>query len=97
MICIIFLPDICVVYAAKELDKYPVQSEYTHNKRQAPTEEKNMMIYRFTKDGKTYTTAQGKNRFEAQENLELQFQTDLKGATFEEVWKGKVDRTGIVK
>lgn len=66
-------------------------------RRAAATEEKNMMIYRFTKDGKTYTTAQGKNRFEAQENLELQFQTDLKGATFEEVWKGKVDRTGIVK
>jgi hypothetical protein len=55
------------------------------------------MIYRFTKDGKTYTTAQGNNRFEAQENLELQFQTDLRGATFEEVWKGRVDRTGIVK
>ena len=55
------------------------------------------MIYRFTKDGNTYTTAQGKNRFEAQANLELQFQTDLTGATFEEVWKGRVDRTGIVK
>ncbi|MGO4997799.1 hypothetical protein [Oribacterium sp. Sow4_G1_1] len=56
-----------------------------------------MMRYRFRKDGKTYTTMQGKNRFEAQESLELQFQTSLKGATFEEIWKGKVDRTGIVK
>lgn len=55
------------------------------------------MRYRFRKDGKTYTTMQGKNRFEAQLNLELQFQTSLKGATFEEIWKGKVDRTGIVK
>ncbi|MCH4013816.1 MAG: hypothetical protein LKE64_05760 [Solobacterium sp.] len=56
-----------------------------------------MMRYRFRKDGKTYTTMQRKNRFEAQESLELQFQTSLKGATFEEIWKGKVDRTGIVK
>jgi hypothetical protein len=59
-------------------------------------EDKNMR-YRFRKDGKTYTTMQGKNRFEAQLNLELQFRTSLKGATFEEIWKGKVNRTGIVK
>lgn len=65
--------------------------------RRAAAPEENKMIYRFTKDGKTYTTAQGKNRFEAQLNIELSFQTDLTGATFEEVWKGKVDRTGIVK
>jgi hypothetical protein len=55
------------------------------------------MTYRFAKNGKTYTTAQGKNRFEAQLNLELQFQTSLQGATFEEIWKGRVERTGIVK
>ena len=63
------------------------------------TEDKAMTkaSYRFIKDGNTYTTAQGNNRFEAQLNLELQFQTDLKGATFEELWKGKVERTGIVK
>ncbi|MGN1022944.1 MAG: hypothetical protein ACI4OJ_05550 [Lachnospiraceae bacterium] len=71
---------------------------YVHAKgKQHPTEDKDMMKYRFIKDGKTYTTTQGRNRFEAQLNLELQFQTDLKGATFEEIWKGKVDRTGIVK
>jgi hypothetical protein len=70
---------------------------YVHAKGKQPREDKNMMRYRFRKDGKTYTTMQGKNRFEAQENLELQFQTSLKGATFEEIWKGKVDRTGIVK
>ena len=63
------------------------------------TEDKAMTkaSYRFIKDGNTYTTAQGNNRFEAQLNLELQFQTDLTGASFEELWKGKVERTGIVK
>jgi hypothetical protein len=75
---------------------------YVHAKgegRTNKTEDKAMTntSYRFKKDGNTYTTAQGNNRFEAQLNLELQFQTDLTGATFEELWKGKVERTGIVK
>lgn len=54
------------------------------------------MLYRFIKEGKTYSTKQGKNRFEAQQNLELQFQISLEGATFQEIWKGKLDRTGRV-
>ena len=78
------------------LDSIRHQSEYTVTKTKKPTEDRDM-TYRFTKNGKTYTTRQGQNRFEAQLNLELQFQTSLKGATFEEIWKGKVERTGIVK
>ena len=37
------------------------------------------------------------NRFEAQLKAELRWQVDLKGATFEEIYKLKVVRTGIVK
>lgn len=52
--------------------------------------------YRFTKDGRTYCEG-GMNRFEAQLKAELRWQVDLKGATFEEIYKLKVVRTGIVK
>lgn len=54
-----------------------------------------MTIYRFIINGKTYN-AKGANRFEAQNAIEL-MGVNLKGATFEEVWKLKVVRTGIVK
>jgi hypothetical protein len=52
--------------------------------------------YTFTKDGKKYS-ANGKNRFEAQDNIELQFGINLKGATFEEVYKTRTVYTGIVR
>lgn len=55
-----------------------------------------MTTYRFTINGKTYT-AKGDNRFEAQNKIELANNINLNGATFEEVWKLKVVRTGIVK
>lgn len=54
-----------------------------------------MTMYRFTKNGKTYT-AGGNNRFEAQNTIELANNVDLTGATFEEIWKLKVIRTGRV-
>lgn len=52
--------------------------------------------WRFTKNGKTYT-AGGDNRFDAQLDIELQWRINLIGATFEEVYKLKTVRTGIVK
>lgn len=52
-------------------------------------------IYRFTKDGKTYS-ANGKNRFEAQMNAELQWHVDLTGASYEEIYKLRVVRKGTV-
>ena len=52
--------------------------------------------YTFTKDGKTYSAA-GANRFDAQLSIELAYGIDLKGATFEEVYKLRVVRTGKVR
>ena len=40
--------------------------------------------YTFRKDGKAYS-ANAKNRFEAQDQIELAFGISLSGATFEEV------------
>ena len=52
--------------------------------------------YTFYKDGKKYSS-KGANRFEAQEKLELQCGISLKGATFEEIYKLRVVRTGKVR
>ncbi len=49
-----------------------------------------------TKDGRTYA-AGGKNRFEAQDSIELQWGVSLKGATFTETYKLRTVRTGTVK
>ena len=59
-------------------------------------EVKNMTTYRFTKNGCTYTEG-GNNIFSAKLSAELRWGIDLTGAAFEEVWKLKVVRTGIVK
>ena len=63
-----------------------------------PTKEKNRMntSYTFYKDGKKYS-GKGANRFEAQENIGLQWGISLKGAKFEEIYKLRVIRTGKVK
>ena len=54
-------------------------------------------FYRFiTKDGKKYSHG-GNNRFDAQHSIELAFRIDLTGATFEEVYKLRVVRTGTVR
>ena len=50
----------------------------------------------FKKNGKAYS-AKANNRFEAQEQIELAFGISLKGATFEEVYKLRVVRTGKVR
>ena len=62
-----------------------------------PTEEPNMKntTYTFTKNGKAYS-ANAKNRFEAQDKIELAFGIDLEGATFEEIYKLRVVRSGRV-
>ena len=52
--------------------------------------------YTFYKDGKKYTSTRA-NRFEAQENVELQCGISLKGAKFEEMYKLRVVRTGKVR
>ena len=52
-------------------------------------------IYRFSKDGKTYS-ANGNNRFEAQMNAELQWHVDLTGASYEEIYKLRIVRKGTV-
>lgn len=52
--------------------------------------------YRFIKNGHAYS-ARGANRFEAQANAELMFRIDLKGATFEEIYKLRIVRTGICR
>ena len=52
--------------------------------------------YTFKKNGKKYSAA-GNNRFDAQESIELAFGIDLTGATFEEVYKLRVVRTGTVR
>ena len=52
--------------------------------------------YTFRKDGKAYS-ANAKNRFEAQDQIELAFGISLTGATFEEIYKLRVVRTGKVR
>ena len=52
--------------------------------------------YTFKKNGKAYS-AKGNNRFEAQDQIELTFGIDLSGATFEEIYKLRVVRTGKVR
>ena len=54
------------------------------------------MIYRFSKDGHTYSV-KGANRFDAQATAELIFGIKLTGATFEEVYKSKVIRSGKIR
>lgn len=51
-------------------------------------------FYRFTKNGHTYSV-KGDNRVDAQDIAEMMFHVDLHGATFEEVYKLHVVRTGI--
>lgn len=53
--------------------------------------------YRFTTEDGTRYTVTGNNRFQAQSHIELGHHIDLTGATFEEVYKGKVEMRGIVK
>lgn len=53
-------------------------------------------IYRFHKDGRKYS-GKGANRFEAQNDLELQWGISLKGAIFEEIYKLQVVRMGKVR
>ena len=52
--------------------------------------------YTFTKNGKRYF-ANGKNRFEAQDTIELTFGISLSGATYEELYKLQVVRTGKIR
>ncbi len=52
--------------------------------------------YTFRKNGKAYSAA-ANNRFEAQEKIELAFGIDLSGASFEEIYKLRVTRTGKVR
>ena len=52
--------------------------------------------YTFRKDGKAYS-ANAKNRFEAQDQIELVFGISLSGAAFEEIYKLRVVRTGTVR
>ena len=49
-----------------------------------------------TKDGKAYS-AMGKNRFEAQQSIELAWHIDLTGATWTEVYKLRTVATGTVR
>ena len=57
---------------------------------------KNTTYTFITKDGKRYSHG-GNNRFETQQAIELAFHLDLTGATFEEVYKLRVVRTGTVR
>ncbi len=52
--------------------------------------------YTFRLNDREYSAA-GRNRFEAQEKIELAFQINLSGATFKEVYKLKTVRTGKVR
>ena len=52
--------------------------------------------FTFTKDGNKYS-ATGNNRFDAQLHIELAYGIDLTGATFEEIHKLRVVRTGTVR
>lgn len=54
------------------------------------------MVYRFTKDGHRYSV-KGDNRIDAQANAEIIFGVKLSRAMFEEIYKGKVIRQGIVR
>ncbi len=49
-----------------------------------------------TKDGRSYS-AMGKNRFEAQQSIELAWHIDLSGAIWTEVYKLRVVATGTVR
>jgi hypothetical protein len=71
---------------------------YTYRREnKARTEETKMhTTYTFKKNGKAYS-AKANNRFEAQDQIELAFGISLKGATFEEVYKLRVVRTGKVR
>ena len=73
---------------------------YRLPKRKTKThaEEKNMKrtTYTFKKDGKTYSTT-ANNRLEARDNIEIRFGISLSGATYEEVYKLRVVRTGKEK
>ena len=53
-------------------------------------------FYRFHLNGITYN-ATGANRFDAQGNAERANGIDLTGARFEEIYKLRTVRTGIVK
>lgn len=55
-----------------------------------------MTTYRFTIGNNIYTAA-GDNRLSAQLNIEVSTGISLKGAKFEEIYKLKVIRTGVVK
>lgn len=52
--------------------------------------------YTFTKDGKKYSS-KANNRFDAQLNIEITYGISLEGATFEEIYKLRTVRTGIVR
>ena len=52
--------------------------------------------YTFKKNGKAYS-AKANNRFEAKDQIEPTFGISLSGATFEEVYKKRVVRTGKVR
>ena len=52
--------------------------------------------YTFTKDGKKYST-NGSNRFDAQLKIEVAYGISLEGAKFEEIYKLRTVRTGIVR
>lgn len=50
-------------------------------------------IYTFHKDGKNYSIA-ANNRYDARNSIELSFGIDLAGATYEELYKLRVVKTG---
>ena len=52
--------------------------------------------YTFRLNDREYSAA-GKNRFEAQDSIELKYQISLSGAIYKEIYKLKVVRTGKVK
>ena len=76
----------------------PLNKWYSITVKKSTKEGKNMKrtTYTFKKDGKAYSAA-ANNRFDAQEKIELAFGIDLEGATFEEVYKLRVVRTGKVR
>lgn len=53
-------------------------------------------IYTFRKNGKAYSI-KANNRIDAQDMIELTYGISHKGATFEEVYKLRVVRTGKVR
>lgn len=53
--------------------------------------------YEFTtKEGRTYR-AEGQNRFDAQQKIELAWRIDLTGATWTQIYKLREGARGIVK